>query len=222
MSKEFICNNIVSTNIFRLCKDFLDLLSKKLFDIIKVRLYCDELSFIRMFKMVALCKKSQSGRSMIEMLGVLAIVGILSAGGIAGYSMAMGSYKTNELMDKVTLVAQQTRSMYDGVYIEDVADETFGNIGGQLVAGSFVPDLDSPFGGKLKTSPSAGGDVFYIEAQNVPQEACVKVMITDWGRNGTIKSISANEHSVETFPANPDDAVTACADKNNTMTWTIN
>ena len=28
---------------------------------------------------------SQSGRNIIEMLGVLAIVGILSAGGIAGY-----------------------------------------------------------------------------------------------------------------------------------------
>ena len=29
------------------------------------------------------------GRSMIEMLGVLAIVGVLSVGGIAGYSKAM-------------------------------------------------------------------------------------------------------------------------------------
>ena len=29
------------------------------------------------------------GRSMIEMLGVLAIIGVLSVGGIAGYSKAM-------------------------------------------------------------------------------------------------------------------------------------
>ena len=29
-------------------------------------------------------KKSQIGRSMIEMLGVLAIIGVLSVGGIAG------------------------------------------------------------------------------------------------------------------------------------------
>ena len=28
---------------------------------------------------------SQSGRSMVEMLGVLAIIGVLSIGGIAGY-----------------------------------------------------------------------------------------------------------------------------------------
>lgn len=32
---------------------------------------------------------NQSGRSMIEMLGVLAIIAVLSVGGIAGYSKAM-------------------------------------------------------------------------------------------------------------------------------------
>ena len=35
----------------------------------------------------------QSGRSMIEMLGVLAIIGVLSVGGIAGYSKAMTKYR---------------------------------------------------------------------------------------------------------------------------------
>ena len=30
--------------------------------------------------------KNESGRCMIEMLGVLAIIGVLSVGGIAGYS----------------------------------------------------------------------------------------------------------------------------------------
>ena len=37
----------------------------------------------------------QSGRSMIEMLGVLAIIAVLSVGGIAGYSKAMLAYKSN-------------------------------------------------------------------------------------------------------------------------------
>ena len=36
------------------------------------------------------------GRSMIEMLGVLAIIGVLSVGGIAGYSKAMQMYKLNK------------------------------------------------------------------------------------------------------------------------------
>ena len=38
---------------------------------------------------------SQSGRSMIEMLGVLAIIGVLSVGGIAGYSKAMSMWRSN-------------------------------------------------------------------------------------------------------------------------------
>ena len=39
------------------------------------------------------------GRSMIEMLGVLAIIGVLSVGGIAGYSKAMEQYKINKAID---------------------------------------------------------------------------------------------------------------------------
>lgn len=37
----------------------------------------------------------QHGRSMVEMLGVLAIIGVLSVGAIAGYSKAMMKYKLN-------------------------------------------------------------------------------------------------------------------------------
>ena len=37
-----------------------------------------------------------TGRSMVEMLGVLAIIGVLSVGAIAGYSKAMTKYKLNK------------------------------------------------------------------------------------------------------------------------------
>ena len=40
----------------------------------------------------------ECGRSMIEMLGVLAIIGVLSVGGIAGYSKAMEKFKVNKLV----------------------------------------------------------------------------------------------------------------------------
>ena len=38
------------------------------------------------------------GRSMVEMLGVLAIIGVLSVGAIAGYSKAMEKYKINKMI----------------------------------------------------------------------------------------------------------------------------
>ena len=43
---------------------------------------------------------SQFGRSMIEMLGVLAIVAVLSVGGIAGYSKAMEKWKADRLVSE--------------------------------------------------------------------------------------------------------------------------
>ena len=42
---------------------------------------------------------------MIEMLGVLAIIGVLSVGGIAGYSKAMTKFKTNKMIDEYNSIA---------------------------------------------------------------------------------------------------------------------
>ena len=46
-------------------------------------------------------KDSESGRSMVEMLGVLAIMGVLAIGGIAGYRYAMDKYNANEILNEV-------------------------------------------------------------------------------------------------------------------------
>ncbi len=47
---------------------------------------------------------TQSGRSMVEMLGVLAIIGVLSVGAISGYSKAMFKYKLNKQSEQLTQV----------------------------------------------------------------------------------------------------------------------
>lgn len=47
----------------------------------------------------------QSGRSMVEILGTLAIIGVLSIGAIAGYSYAMNKYRANTTMNDVNLRA---------------------------------------------------------------------------------------------------------------------
>ena len=44
----------------------------------------------------------ESGRSMVEMLGVLAIIGVLSVGAIAGYSKAMEELPTLAFDDQCT------------------------------------------------------------------------------------------------------------------------
>ena len=50
-------------------------------------------------------KRSQRGRSMVEMLGVLAIVGVLSVGGVYGYGVAMKKHKANELLHQASMLA---------------------------------------------------------------------------------------------------------------------
>jgi Tfp pilus assembly protein PilE len=45
-----------------------------------------------------------AGRSMVEMLGVLAIIGVLSVGAIAGYSKAMMKYKLNKQAEQLNTI----------------------------------------------------------------------------------------------------------------------
>ncbi|MBQ8671863.1 MAG: hypothetical protein IJ525_05005 [Alphaproteobacteria bacterium] len=54
----------------------------------------------------------QYGRSMIEMLGVLAIIGVLSVGGIAGYSKAMTKYRINKTIEQITLIAGNIHTFF--------------------------------------------------------------------------------------------------------------
>lgn len=48
-------------------------------------------------------RESETGRSMVEMLGTLAIMGVLSVGGIVGYSYAMNKYRASTTLNDVNL-----------------------------------------------------------------------------------------------------------------------
>ena len=48
------------------------------------------------------------GRSMVEMLGVLAIIGVLSVGAISGYSKAMMKYKLNKQTEQIGSILDYT------------------------------------------------------------------------------------------------------------------
>ncbi len=64
-------------------------------------------------------RTNETGRSMVEMLGVLAIIGVLSVGGIAGYTLAMNRYRANEIIDmanKFAVVAFSSRETYAAMH----------------------------------------------------------------------------------------------------------
>ena len=51
----------------------------------------------------------ESGRSMTEMLGVLAVIGVLSIGGIAGYNYAMNKHRANQVLQDIRLIYQEIK-----------------------------------------------------------------------------------------------------------------
>ena len=60
---------------------------------------------------------NQKGRSMVEMLGVLAIIGVLSVGALAGYSKAMKRHKLNIQAEQIStlIMAEMTYQEQIGV-----------------------------------------------------------------------------------------------------------
>ena len=70
-------------------------------------------------------KKIEFGRSMVEILGVLAIIGVLSVTGLYGYTVAMRKHKTNEMIRELIVRANQISSQLllsgdvSGVTLED-------------------------------------------------------------------------------------------------------
>ena len=67
------------------------------------------------------------GRSMIEMLGVLAIVGVLSVGGIAGYSKAMMKWKINKMIEDYTMLMTGLMEYHESLFKTYTGD--YGNKG---------------------------------------------------------------------------------------------
>ena len=51
----------------------------------------------------------QSGRSMVETIGVLAVMGVLTIGGIAGYNYGINKHRANQVLQDISLIYQETK-----------------------------------------------------------------------------------------------------------------
>ena len=187
---------------------------------------------------------NQNGRSMVEMLGVLAIIGVLSAGGLAGYSKAMFKHKLNTTMDQITMLVTNIRTMYgtQGNYNNLAVDAAgLGII--PAVMGSTVSTLTNPFKGAVEIleattaagAPSAVGTAlgstataFVVSYQGLPKEACIALATADFGSGagsgfigvdiGDGKAATIAVGSNEGKPYNMSDAIGSCTEQA-TVSW---
>ena len=174
--------------------------------------------------------KEQSGRSMIEMLGVLAIIGVLSVGGIAGYSKAMNKFKTNQVADQVSMLIANIKTMYaqqssyEGLNNKTAVD--MGLVPDELNAGynkyeegeegnkteKWKQDLTNSFNGNVyisaASSVSGKSDnlAFYIIYTGLSKEACITLATNDWGSSFSSGLIGMQAKGGETANAQHTDA----------------
>ncbi len=149
----------------------------------------------------------ESGRSMVEMLGVLAIIGVLSVGGIAGYSQAMSKFKVTKTTDQIQTMVTNIRTLfstqrtYSGVQTKATMYAT-GIFTDEICSdGSTCSTPTNPFGGTINLTTQKVNNVsdkgFAVTYNGLPADACVRLAMQDWGDSSsglvavTVKS-SAN------------------------------
>ena len=125
----------------------------------------------------------QCGRSMIEMLGVLAIIGVLSVGGIAGYSKAMIKFKTNTLLQQISTIISNTQILYaqqkDHEGLDTETAIQMGIIPAELISSDGKTLVDS-FGDEM-TLEDWGNDswIGFVLSMST-KEKCLAVSNADW------------------------------------------
>ncbi len=108
-------------------------------------------------------KTKQTGRTLLEMLGVLAIVGILSITALVGFTYAMNKHRANETIYDVMLRGTNV-PMVDENYATRPAGHTF--TFPDLPAGTYYP----------MTTKKDSGASYYVEATNVTYRVCEMIL----------------------------------------------
>lgn len=162
-------------------------------------------------------KISEDGRSMVEMLGVIAIIGVLTVGGIAGYSKAMEKWRVNKTANQISYIVAHIRNLYraqadyrglDSTNSPAIIDKTESFPKEMGKNGSYT----NPFQGKVTVKSSAkdnsssinpdNGGVegydddlaFTLVYEGLPRAACIGLATIDWGTgsNGGLVALGIN------------------------------
>ncbi len=193
--------------------------------------------------MTILNRNDQSGRSMVEMLGVLAIIGVLSVGGISGYSKAMAKYKLTKAQDQIVMLLMNIRTAYatspnySGLTSDKAA--SYNLAPNEMVSGSGTSaKLYGTFGGEVVVEAVSGATTyFHIKVTNLGKEACRSLGSSDWGADGLVgmwigssgsnaagksdcsQSGTGTKWCVADLPASLSAVNTACSGEVNSIDW---
>lgn len=158
-------------------------------------------------------KNNQIGRSMVEMLGVLAIIGVLSVGGIAAYSKAMEKYNLNKLRDQFfQIVHNLTTAVASGQETTQLANNDV------IDALNILPqemgaarNCRHALGGRCHIVGVGSGYNITIRLQDLPQKACVEMATLDLtAYSGTIYINATNRIEIDPSTCVMEDGESTC------------
>ena len=138
-------------------------------------------------------KINEIGRSMLEMLGVLAVTGVLSVGGIMGYRFAMDKYRANETLNELQIrVADLSRQMQNGIIelsVDEMGDHT---------------RMGYPI--RARISPQYA-DYFEVFLDEVPSGVCRQLLKSQWTIPYSI-FVGTTEYEIDASICNEAETVT--------------
>ena len=116
----------------------------------------------------------ESGRSMIEMLGVLAIMGVITVGAIGMISTAMRTQKLTAVNDEVVQMVTRVRNIH-GEY------DDFSTMNGTTLFGAIGMSNKNPYGGtyELSVDPSDPRQ-FIVTINGLGQSECESLVAKAW------------------------------------------
>ena len=143
---------------------------------------------------------NQAGRSMIEMLGVLAIIGVLSAAGLYGYQKAMMKHKANKTINQIATIINNMHTAFSNSASSQkpyAGINPWGECGSgsgcaQLVSLNIFPEemlrtegaatkVYNVYQGAVSISIENGGESFELNFDNLPKDVAISIGTIDWG-----------------------------------------
>ena len=136
-------------------------------------------------------KNNESGRTMLEMLGVLAIMGVIMLGAISGIGFGIEMYKINATRNEIEEISSGIVDLYS--WSRDYSG--LDNNGAQIICENDIttactsanpPSLKSKWSGDIRVASKEGGKKFTITYVGLDELPCGRLITGPSFTHGTL------------------------------------
>ena len=134
-----------------------------------------------------LTNTDESGRSLIEMLGTIAIITMLPVGGMTGAGYAMQAWRANTAADDIEQAVLGVQDLYswqkdfNGLSMSKICQN-------DVLSRDCINNThwDNPFGGVMTVEAIDNDENFQITLTQVPAASCRNLVNRSWEHVGTV------------------------------------